>query len=87
MARNHASSEPVPMSKGGWLPQSRADLPPPDTERWVARRKATVVAGVHQGLITLEEACRRYALSIEEFLAWQQLATDMGLGKPGPSNR
>jgi Protein of unknown function (DUF1153) len=48
------------------------DLPPPDTKRWVARRKAVVVDAVRNGAISLEEACRRYELSVEEFLAWQR---------------
>lgn len=38
----------------------------------MARRKALIVAAVRSGRITLEEACRRYALSIEEFLLWQR---------------
>src|SRR6516162_9086559 len=36
------------------------ELPPPSTLRWVARRKAAVVAAVSSGIITVEEACRRY---------------------------
>ncbi len=56
-------------------PDSRAlrleDLPPPGTTRWVVRRKAAVVAGVRAGLLTLDEACNRYRLSVEEFLSWQ----------------
>jgi hypothetical protein len=48
------------------------DLPAPDTKRWVARRKAVVVDAVRSGAISLEEACRRYELSVEEFLAWQR---------------
>src|SRR5258705_13685850 len=47
------------------------DLPPPDTKRWVARRKAVVGNAVRSGAISLEEACRRYELSVEQFLAWQ----------------
>jgi hypothetical protein len=47
------------------------DLPPPDTKRWVTRRKAVIVNAVRTGAISLEEVCRRYALSVEEFLAWQ----------------
>ena len=54
-------------------------LPPPDTKRWVIRRKAEVVAAVRAGLITLEEACRRYTLSIEGFLSWQRLVDSHGL--------
>ena len=49
-----------------------ADLPPPNTGRWVIRRKAEVVAAVRGGLLTLDEALERYCLTAEEFLAWQQ---------------
>ena len=55
------------------------DLPPPDTKRWVIRRKAEVVAAVRGGLISLEEACRRYSLSVEEFLSWQRAIDRNGL--------
>jgi Protein of unknown function (DUF1153) len=48
------------------------DLPPADTKRWVARRKAVIVNAVRSGAISLEEVCRRYELSVEEFLAWQR---------------
>ena len=47
-------------------------LPPADTKRWVARRKAAVVTAVRSGAITIEEACRRYHLSEEEFFAWER---------------
>ena len=53
-------------------PLTIADLPPQNTKRWVIRRKAEVVAAVRGGLITLEDACDRYKLSIEEFLTWQR---------------
>jgi hypothetical protein len=49
-----------------------ADLPLPETKRWVIRRKAEVVAAVRGGLLSLEEACSRYALSSDEVLSWQQ---------------
>ena len=55
------------------------DLPPPGTRRWVIRRKAEVVAGVRAGLISLEEACARYTLSVEEFLSWQRSIDRFGL--------
>jgi hypothetical protein len=60
-------------------PITLEDLPPPGTTRWVIRRKAEVVAGVRAGLITLEEACARYTLSVEEFLSWQKLIDRHGL--------
>jgi hypothetical protein len=47
-------------------------LPAPNTKRWVARRKAVIVNAVRSGALTLEEACRRYHLSMEEFLSWQK---------------
>jgi hypothetical protein len=50
---------------------SRADLPPADTRRWVASRKAVVVKAVIFGLIPESEALERYALSEEEFALWR----------------
>ncbi len=54
-------------------------LPSPDTKRWVIRRKAEVVAAVAHGVITIEEACRRYKLSLEEFTSWRRLVESHGL--------
>jgi hypothetical protein len=53
-------------------------LPKP-TSRWVIKRKAVIVAAVRGGLITLEDACTRYSLSVEEFLAWQRQVDRYGL--------
>jgi hypothetical protein len=55
------------------------DLPPTNTKRWVIRRKAEVVAAVRSGVISLEDACARYKLSLEEFLSWQRLIDSHGL--------
>ncbi len=60
-------------------PMTIDDLPPPDTKRWVARRKAQVVTGVRSGLISLDEACRRYALTVEEFLSWANAVDQHGV--------
>lgn len=68
--------------RGEILPRNSAtaiDLPPPDTKRWVARRKAVVVSAVRSGAISLEEVCRRYELSVEEFLAWQRAIDSHGV--------
>ncbi len=75
-AHDHQFSD-IPASVGS--PMTINDLPPPETKRWVIRRKAEVVAGVRAGLISLEDACKRYTLSIEEFLSWQRLIDDYGL--------
>jgi hypothetical protein len=50
---------------------TRADLPPPDTRRWVASRKAAVVRAVACGLISRASALEAYALSEEEFTEWE----------------
>ncbi|HEX3809675.1 MAG TPA: DUF1153 domain-containing protein [Rhizomicrobium sp.] len=55
------------------------DLPPANTKRWVARRKAEVVAAVQGGLITLDAACTRYALTAEEFLTWRDAVSRFGV--------
>jgi Protein of unknown function (DUF1153) len=60
-------------------PLTIADLPPPETRRWVIRRKAEVVAAVRGGLLSLEDACNRYTLTTEEFLAWQHSIERHGL--------
>lgn len=61
------------------IPLTLATLPPPNTERWVARRKAELVAAVRGGLLSLEEVCERYNLSMEEFLSWQRQVDKHGL--------
>jgi len=45
-------------------------LPRRDLKNWQPRHKAMVVAAVRHGLITIEEACRRYNLSAERYLCW-----------------
>ena len=61
-------------------PLTPTDLPEPG-ERWVPSRKAILVAAVRGGLLSMEEACDRYALTVEEYLSWQT-AVD-GHGLPG----
>ncbi|MFZ5608733.1 MAG: DUF1153 domain-containing protein [Pseudomonadota bacterium] len=60
-------------------PLTLDDLPPPETRRWVIRRKAEVVAAVRGGLLSLEDACKRYNLSMEEYLSWQRAIERNGL--------
>lgn len=57
---------------------TRADLPPVDTRRWVASRKATVVKAIVAGLISADEARRRYGLSEEELESWQMAVLHHG---------
>ena len=55
-----------------------SDLPKPGITRWVTRRKAEVVAAVTGGLLTEEDALRRYDLSEEEFSGWRALYSKHG---------
>lgn len=54
-------------------------LPPPETRRWVVRRKAEVVAAVSGGLLTIDEVCERYTLTLEEFASWQRAVDRSGM--------
>ncbi|MVW56413.1 DUF1153 domain-containing protein [Sphingomonas chungangi] len=54
-------------------------LPPPETRRWVVRRKAEVVAAVNGGLLTVDEVCQRYSLTLEEFAGWQRAVDRSGM--------
>lgn len=73
----------APMSVPGPLgrPLTLDTLPPPDTRRWVVRRKAEVLAAIRGGLLDRAEACRQYRLSDEELDLWAR-AVDCA-GVPG----
>ena len=57
---------------------TRADLPEPNTGRWVASRKAAVVRAVVAGLIKRDDALELYDISDEEFESWQSLVVEFG---------
>ena len=54
-------------------------VPPVTTSRWNARRKAQVVRAVEVGLLTEDEACRLYQMTIEELAAWQRAMDAAGV--------
>jgi hypothetical protein len=60
-------------------PLTIESLPPPGTSRWVVRRKAEVVSAVNGGLLSVDEACDRYGLSLEEFASWQRAVDRSGM--------
>lgn len=66
----------ITLPDGGIM--TRADLPPDNTRRWVASRKAAVVRGVTYGLITLADALRTYGLSEDEFAEWKNAVETHG---------
>jgi hypothetical protein len=57
---------------------TRADLPPADTRRWVASRKAAVVRAVAAGLISRRTALETYCLSEEELAEWENAVATHG---------
>jgi hypothetical protein len=59
---------------------TRADLPAPNTRRWVISRKATIVAAVGGGLLSLDEARDLYMLTLEEYRTWERLIRKYGSG-------
>ena len=80
-----APAKPVPVKEAmiamhpSGRPMTVNDLPPEDTKRWVIRRKAEVVAAIRAGLISPEDACERYSLSMDELVSWQALLKDHGI--------
>lgn len=60
-------------------PLTLEKLPPRNITRWVVRRKAEVVAAVAGGLLTFDEACERYSLTIEELTSWQRAVDRSGM--------
>ena len=60
-------------------PLTLRSLPAPGTTRWVVRRKAEVVAAVAGGLLSVDEVCVRYTLSLEDFTSWQRAVDRSGM--------
>ena len=60
-------------------PLTIESLPDPTTTRWVVRRKAEVVSAVNGGLLSVDEVCERFSLSLEEFAGWQRAVDRSGM--------
>ena len=60
--------------------QIKANLPPADTSRWVASRKAAVVAAVKAEVIDVVEVERRYGVGEEELRHWMKSLEKHGVG-------
>jgi len=60
--------------------QIRAALPPANTTRWVASRKAAVVAAVNAEILSKAEVVRRYGISEEELAHWKESLEKHGIG-------
>lgn len=60
-------------------PVTAETLPPAGTLRWMPHRKAQVVCAIRDGIITREEACRRYDISNAELFTWERLLDEDGI--------
>ena len=69
---------PRSVTLGDGSVMTQADLPPKNTRRWVASRKAAVVRGVAYGLISQSDALSRYQISEDEFLEWVKAVSEHG---------
>jgi hypothetical protein len=56
-----------------------ATLPSVRTVRWSPRRKAEIVVAGRQGLVTSDEACTLYELTVDELAERDRLERDFGL--------
>lgn len=55
------------------------ELPPADTKRWVARRKAAVLSAINAGVLSRAEACARYHISETELRLWERAVQFAGV--------
>ncbi len=60
--------------------QIRKSLPPVDTTRWVASRKAAVVTAVNADVISKADVERTYGVSEEELEFWKKSLEKHGVG-------
>src|SRR3954452_22071669 len=80
MCHEHTGS--LPGCQSAARPKWRSvddNLPSPRPKRWVAGRKAEVLAAVDCGLLSIVEACDRYGISLDEFLSWKRAVGRAGL--------
>ena len=52
-------------------------LPPHGLKRCSVDQKLLVVAAVRHGMLTFAEACERYELDLDKYLAWQRSFDEM----------
>ena len=59
-------------------PLDPRNLPKSQTVRWVMRRKLEVLTAVRSGLLSVDDACKRYMISMDEFIAWRSAMDRFG---------
>src|SRR5215212_3669680 len=85
MCHEHTGSVPGCQSAAWlkWRSLDRQDSPIASAQALGCRRKAEVLAAVDCGLLSVDEACVRYGISLDELLSWKRAAGRAGL--PGLS--
>lgn len=68
-----------PAGLNGPLDLTIETLPPPGTTHWVVRRKAQVLAAINAGQLSMEQACERYDLSLDELMLWRRAVQRSGV--------
>ena len=58
--------------------QYRSDQTATPGFRWVMSRKADVLSSIRSGRMTIQQACSRYAISVEELTAWEEAFLRLG---------
>jgi Protein of unknown function (DUF1153) len=59
-------------------PIFRANLPDSAVTRWVPRRKAELISAIENGILSAEDASKRYRLTPEELAEWQSSYSQFG---------
>jgi hypothetical protein len=54
-------------------------LPPRSARLWSIRSKAAVIEAVQGGWVPIEEVCRSYMISVDQFLAWERDVQQLGV--------
>jgi hypothetical protein len=68
---DHTPSDTSPNDDCTEVFEGMPALPLPQ-QRWTVQRKAAVIEAVRGGWMPIEEACRLYNISVDEFLNWER---------------
>ena len=71
MERNSGARE-TPANDDWASPLHRIPEPRSLRDRWTVKRKAALIEAVRGGWLSIDDACQRYALSVDEFVAWER---------------
>ena len=69
----HNSFDEAP-ANDDWADDVFSRMPelPSHIKRWTVRYKAAVIEAVRGGWVPIDEVCRLYNVSVDEFIAWER---------------